>query len=105
MEGQINESGEALESAVKTEPKLDESGKALESAVTAKPKLNPKDPLRPRRKKARRACSSCQRAHLTCGMFLPALHLGAICLCRSNRSFLFPSSSLVLIYFMNASNL
>ena len=26
-----------------------------------------KDPLRPRRKKARRACYACQRAHLTCG--------------------------------------
>jgi hypothetical protein len=33
-----------------------------------KPKLDPKDPLRPRRKKARRACFACQRAHLTCGM-------------------------------------
>ncbi|KAL4768396.1 transcription activator of gluconeogenesis acuK [Aspergillus nidulans var. acristatus] len=30
-------------------------------------KLNPKDPSRPRRKKARRACFACQRAHLTCG--------------------------------------
>ncbi|KAH8722975.1 transcription activator of gluconeogenesis [Phaeosphaeriaceae sp. PMI808] len=28
---------------------------------------NAKDPLRPRRKKARRACFACQRAHLTCG--------------------------------------
>ena len=28
---------------------------------------NAKDPLRPRRKKARRACYACQRAHLTCG--------------------------------------
>ncbi|KAF2269605.1 hypothetical protein CC78DRAFT_235961 [Lojkania enalia] len=28
---------------------------------------NSKDPLRPRRKKARRACFACQRAHLTCG--------------------------------------
>jgi hypothetical protein len=26
-----------------------------------------KDPQRPRRKKARRACHACQRAHLTCG--------------------------------------
>lgn len=31
------------------------------------PKSNPKDPSRPRRKKARRACFACQRAHLTCG--------------------------------------
>ncbi|KAF7846488.1 hypothetical protein BT93_L4248 [Corymbia citriodora subsp. variegata] len=28
---------------------------------------NAKDPNRPRRKKARRACYACQRAHLTCG--------------------------------------
>ncbi|EOO01789.1 putative transcription factor protein [Phaeoacremonium minimum UCRPA7] len=33
-----------------------------------KKKYDPKDPLRPRRKKARRACYACQRAHLTCGM-------------------------------------
>lgn len=32
-----------------------------------KKKYDPKDPLRPRRKKARRACFACQRAHLTCG--------------------------------------
>lgn len=29
---------------------------------------NAKDPMRPRRKKARRACYACQRAHLTCGL-------------------------------------
>ena len=34
---------------------------------------NSKDPNRPRRKKARRACFACQRAHLTCGMWLPGL--------------------------------
>ncbi|KAL2260942.1 hypothetical protein VTK26DRAFT_4926 [Humicola hyalothermophila] len=33
----------------------------------AKKKYDPRDPLRPRRKKARRACYACQRAHLTCG--------------------------------------
>lgn len=32
-------------------------------------KANAKDPLRPRRKKARRACYACQRAHLTCSEF------------------------------------
>lgn len=31
--------------------------------------LTAKDPNRPRRKKARRACYACQRAHLTCGMY------------------------------------
>ena len=40
-----------------------------DGSATTKPKLDPKDPLRPRRKKARRACFACQRAHLTCGMF------------------------------------
>jgi len=41
-------------------------------AGTAQPKpasSNAKDPLRPRRKKARRACFACQRAHLTCGEY------------------------------------
>jgi hypothetical protein len=42
-----------------------------------KKKYDPKDPMRPRRKKARRACFACQRAHLTCGMSicLPPLAL------------------------------
>lgn len=35
--------------------------------TTSNGKANAKDPLRPRRKKARRACFACQRAHLTCG--------------------------------------
>lgn len=37
------------------------------AATAAKAKSDAKDPLRPRRKKARRACFACQRAHLTCG--------------------------------------
>ena len=37
-----------------------------------KKKYDPKDPFRPRRKKARRACFACQRAHLTCGKFDPS---------------------------------
>lgn len=45
-----------------------------------KKKYDPKDPLRPRRKKARRACYACQRAHLTCGKLLP-LPCIAYCLC------------------------
>lgn len=40
----------------------------------ARKKYDPKDPLRPRRKKARRACFACQRAHLTCGKFLHSAH-------------------------------
>lgn len=49
---------------------VDENGKVV--GLIAKPKAEPKDPLRPRRKKARRACFACQRAHLTCGMFVSA---------------------------------
>jgi len=53
----------------KVRPDGDESGNTVGAAATAtKPKFDPKDPLRPRRKKARRACFACQRAHLTCGM-------------------------------------
>jgi hypothetical protein len=51
----------------KFRPDGEENGK--ERSAATKPKLDPKDPLRPRRKKARRACFACQRAHLTCGMF------------------------------------
>ena len=61
------------------EPSDLESG--LEHEETAgedapKPKLDAKDPLRPRRKKARRACFACQRAHLTCGMFCVFFPMG-----------------------------
>ncbi|RKF76086.1 Transcription activator of gluconeogenesis [Golovinomyces cichoracearum] len=47
--------------------KSDENGQAMHVGTPMKLKLDPKDPLRPRRKKARRACYACQRAHLTCG--------------------------------------
>lgn len=36
------------------------------SQKSATGKSNAKDPMRPRRKKAKRACYACQRAHLTC---------------------------------------
>ncbi|KAK3381348.1 hypothetical protein B0H63DRAFT_396880 [Podospora didyma] len=39
----------------------------VDASGQPKKKYDPKDPLRPRRKKARRACFACQRAHLTCG--------------------------------------
>jgi hypothetical protein len=58
----------------KFRPETDENGKVVGN-VTTKPKLDPKDPLRPRRKKARRACFACQRAHLTCGMFFLRFHV------------------------------
>ncbi|KAF1829090.1 transcription activator of gluconeogenesis [Decorospora gaudefroyi] len=44
-----------------------QSGDASPTPKPANGKSNAKDPLRPRRKKARRACFACQRAHLTCG--------------------------------------
>lgn len=39
-------------------------------AESGRKATNAKDPSRPRRKKARRACFACQRAHLTCGMYI-----------------------------------
>ncbi|KEQ74340.1 hypothetical protein M436DRAFT_19744, partial [Aureobasidium namibiae CBS 147.97] len=44
----------------------DQNGSATKRAST-------KDPSRPKRKKARRACYACQRAHLTCGDERPCL--------------------------------
>ncbi|KAF2679820.1 transcription activator of gluconeogenesis [Lentithecium fluviatile CBS 122367] len=40
---------------------------STDQKTSTKPASNAKDPSRPRRKKARRACFACQRAHLTCG--------------------------------------
>ena len=48
--------------------------KNKESSEQSRKVSNAKDPSRPRRKKARRACFACQRAHLTCGMLLPIPH-------------------------------
>jgi hypothetical protein len=47
-------------------------GAEANKETNGKPKSasNSKDPSRPRRKKARRACYACQRAHLTCGMYI-----------------------------------
>ena len=45
---------------------VDEAASAVPSSNGAT-STNAKDALRPRRKKARRACYACQRAHLTCG--------------------------------------
>jgi hypothetical protein len=64
-------------------PTPDESGgeegntEMSESKLDEKKPVNgsAKDPNRPRRKKARRACFACQRAHLTCGMCLPRVDM------------------------------
>jgi hypothetical protein len=51
------------------EQKTDDGSPPQKSSNGQKPASNSKDPLRPRRKKARRACFACQRAHLTCGEY------------------------------------
>lgn len=50
----------------KLESQADDASPSQKNANGTK-SSNAKDPLRPRRKKARRACFACQRAHLTCG--------------------------------------
>ena len=49
------------------EVKSESQHDSAEPSQKIKSTANAKDPLRPRRKKARRACMACQRAHLTCG--------------------------------------
>ena len=49
--------------------KMGSDVKADDGTGDVKKIYDAKDPLRPRRKKARRACYACQRAHLTCGMY------------------------------------
>ena len=67
------EPGNELESGTMAEDKVerastDEKSPARSSNGNGQStKSNAKDPSRPRRKKARRACFACQRAHLTCG--------------------------------------
>ncbi|KAL1970186.1 hypothetical protein VTN77DRAFT_6591 [Rasamsonia byssochlamydoides] len=63
------ESGDVAEQNRSTESKTQSnSGENGTTQDGQKPvSTNPKDPSRPRRKKARRACFACQRAHLTCG--------------------------------------
>jgi hypothetical protein len=53
------------------------TSEGAEASGEVKEKYDPKDPLRPRRKKARRACFACQRAHLTCGK--PASPVRGVC--------------------------
>ncbi|EMC99667.1 hypothetical protein BAUCODRAFT_345130 [Baudoinia panamericana UAMH 10762] len=55
-------------------PSSEEKSPSQASNGNSQPaKPNAKDPSRPRRKKARRACFACQRAHLTCGDERPCL--------------------------------
>jgi hypothetical protein len=57
------------ESALKDHARRTESN-ASSDTPNGQAMSSSKDPQRPRRKKARRACFACQRAHLTCGKFL-----------------------------------
>lgn len=64
-----------LDASLKDDDKMTDNDNAVKQETgpdgEVKKKYDPKDPLRPRRKKARRACFACQRAHLTCGMQRP----------------------------------
>src|SRR5213075_581126 len=89
--GGDQESGDMAENPDRSESKPLTNGKGDgivqngQPSATAVP--NAKDPLRPRRKKAKRACFACQRAHLTCGM--PHLNCLGLTLCRpSSHCFL-----------------
>ncbi|KAF2279075.1 uncharacterized protein EI97DRAFT_226677 [Westerdykella ornata] len=51
----------------RAEAQADDAEQSRKATTGQKPSAaNAKDPFRPRRKKARRACLACQRAHLTC---------------------------------------
>ncbi|KAF2472498.1 uncharacterized protein BDR25DRAFT_14791 [Lindgomyces ingoldianus] len=60
-------SGDSDMAERKVEQSQDDASPSQRNGNGQKPASSAKDPLRPRRKKARRACFACQRAHLTCG--------------------------------------
>ena len=79
------EPGNDQDSGIMAEDKLDRASTEEKSPSQggndgnkAPSKSNAKDPSRPRRKKARRACFACQRAHLTCGMHKPTCELSGV---------------------------
>lgn len=63
----FEESGIMAEENVERASSEDKSPSKSTNGNSSSAKPNAKDPSRPRRKKARRACFACQRAHLTCG--------------------------------------
>lgn len=67
-----DESGIMAEEKVERASTEEKSPAQPSNGTTQSAKSNAKDPSRPRRKKARRACFACQRAHLTCGKFAAA---------------------------------
>lgn len=58
---------ETVDMAEQADPNMKVEAQSHTGNGQTKSASNAKDPLRPRRKKARRACYACQRAHLTCG--------------------------------------
>nr|GFD60206.1 hypothetical protein [Tanacetum cinerariifolium] len=60
-------SGDYDEDMAAEQSQKEHKGDEEKKDTNGQTKSNAKDPLRPRRKKARRACFACQRAHLTCG--------------------------------------
>lgn len=68
--GDLRSDRDSVDTTEHSEP-LDSSKEKTNGAMkteNGRKAANAKDPSRPRRKKARRACFACQRAHLTCGM-------------------------------------
>lgn len=63
----VSENGDESETFINDEDNMAEQSTTDRFGTEMKKKWDPKDPARPRRKKARRACFACQRAHLTCG--------------------------------------
>jgi hypothetical protein len=63
----FSENEDGSETYSKEHDRMAEQSTGAEGSGEVKKKYDPKDPSRPRRKKARRACFACQRAHLTCG--------------------------------------
>ncbi|KAJ6189098.1 hypothetical protein N7519_004006 [Penicillium mononematosum] len=60
-------SGERDSADITEHEQMDVKPKTNGDSKADRKAANAKDPSRPRRKKARRACFACQRAHLTCG--------------------------------------
>ncbi|KAL1645597.1 Transcriptional regulator of nonfermentable carbon utilization [Didymella pomorum] len=60
-------SGDYDEDMAAEQNQKEQMGDEEKKNTNGQTKSNAKDPQRPRRKKARRACFACQRAHLTCG--------------------------------------
>lgn len=62
------ENEDKLETLKADEDKIENSNNNSNNNGTIKKKYNPKDPSRPRHRKAKRAFYACQRAHLTYDM-------------------------------------